>query len=1064
MSRSTEQKWNLLTGVDTYAGANAQDPRTSRKIQSWIPQDDGQLHRELPEPQYVSNTLSGPIVGLYEFDQNSGQGSINRFYFCAARVNSTVGTKNCNFYQLVSGAWSQVTAIGTLADAPMGATQENNFFLDDGVSNWLFNGTIWVQNGINFPLNSPAINNTGTGTGQVLISNQPTTNPLVPAGVSCYFYAQPSDFGGTSWLSYPTTPGSALASALNSTNPSLLFNPPQYNGTLDPNINPMKWAEFNSSGTLTGYQTLPYPTQGGAYQMAVICNLIIPTAGQYTVTLIHDDGAFFGFGNGQTTGSAPNSSGGPNNAPKVTGILGNPNMGGNNNSGFTAEYFQVYFPAADTYSLEMNFAQMETEQCLGFGIILTSQYGTNPQAQNAQNPYIQSSSASNGINAVIGRNYWFTNADETPGVATESSSSPITPNSTGPVIAGVTAVYQQPGLFSCSTSSPTVTGSASTDNPGPTNPQLNGSMVGQVVYINGTKVGTVKAVGTSTSLSTMKITAVSNPVQTTLANGTVVYEATYTYTYSPAAGSVYSPPGANNALAGVAISASGFTNSANNLSAAVVMSSTSSSFVVANPNSVAETGDSITPSVAANTLTLTANALANETDGRAVICDARCTHWNVYASESDGSKIGQYLFSVPVTQNLNSTPYLDSSPFIDSPSNTFLPIFRPVRNDRPVASKLLTVHKVRQWRRQESSPNFFAFTANEEVTAGNNGDPAQCLPGSNANTVSDMVNVISFPDQSARLRGLVPHLDSLYMFSEKVCYPLYGQSVDDFAIAQNVAFDLGLAGRFAATSTTNGLVFVSYDRRAFLYPTSLYAGYLAQAGASASALVEIGKPMRNVFSQIPTTRLDEVVSTWYHYGIRDWWVVSFPTSAATDAPQTYVYDFAGKGWFALQRGFSSLNVMEVSEGALVLIGGGVDGNTYVIDDQTGTYSPTGNLPASTWRPALIDFGDPETPHIFRRLELEFDSQALAQSAQITVWLDPSNVDSPGVGRTIHLKPTLGANRYAGFLTDQGGAICQRALLQVYVPSNTVSGVIRGIKLYSDRAPGFITGSNTAGGV
>jgi hypothetical protein len=38
------------------------------------------------------------------------------------------------------------------------------------------------------------------------------------------------------------------------------------------------------------------------------------------------------------------------------------------------------------------------------------------------------------------------------------------------------------------------------------------------------------------------------------------------------------------------------------------------------------------------------------------------------------------------------------------------------------------------------------------------------------------------------------------------------------------------------------------------------------------------------------------------------------------------------------------------------------------------------------------------------------------------------------------------------------------LLQVFAPANTISGVIRGIKLVADPAPGFITGANVAGGV
>ncbi len=949
MSTSTEASWDLLGSYqDSYAGQNAQDPRTSRKIQSWIPQDDGQLHRELVEPLYASNTVSGPICGLYEFDQSNGVGGVNRFYFAAARTNFTVGTKTCNFYQNVSGAWTAVAAVGVLADAPMCVVAENNFYLADGISNWLFNGTIWVPVGINIPLNQPAIS-TSAGTAQVYFD---------ASGVTCYFFPQQANFNGTVAIDYLTLPSSAVATATKSSaaGASLLFNPPQFNGTTDPQIL-LEWATLNSSGTITGY-TQPWSGATQNYQMAVVCNLVIPTPGNYTITMNHDDGAFFGIGPGSGKGGAPNLVSGPlNNVYQtLTAISGNQVLGGTSKSGNWNETFVVNFPNADTYPLEIDYCNWQNQQQLVFQITASTSTGTAPNP----NPLPSASSNPGQITAAIGRYYWYTNADQTVGVATESSSTPIGVVS-GPMTGGSINVYQQPGLFTSTTSGTGVTGTSSTDNPGPVAPQLNSTMAGQVLYINGTKIGTIQ-------------------------------------------------------------------------------------------------------SVSGNNITLTANGLAAITGGRAVICDARCTHWHVYASESDGSKIGQYLAAVPVTQNLSTTPYTDTSPFLDNVANTFLPVFRPVRNDPPVPSRLLTVHKTRQWRRVEFSPNFFAFTANEEVTSGNNGDPAQCLPGANVNTVSDMVNEVSYPDQSARLRGLVPHLDSLYMFSEKQCYPLYGQSVDDFAISQTVAFALGLAGRFAAKSTTNGLVFMSYDKRAFLYPSSLYSSYLAQGGVAATALVEIGKPMRKVFAQIPSSRLDEIVSEWYHFGLRDWWVVSFPTSATSDVPQTWVYDFAGKGWFQLSRGFSSLAMFEVSEGDLVLLGGGVDGNTYVVDDQTGTYSTVGTLPASTWQPALINFGDSKIAHVFRRVELEFDSAALAQAAQITAWLDPSNVDSPGVGRTIHLRPALGANRYAGFLTDQGGATCKRMLLQVYVPSNTIPGVIRGIELMSNPAPGFIVGSNRAGGV
>lgn len=1067
MAREAEQRWNLTgVGQDTYAGQNAQNPNTSRRVQSFLPQDDGQMHRELGEPLYASNDLPGPVAGLYEFDQNNGQGGVVRYYFCAARVNSTVGTQQCLFYSLVSGAWAQVTAVGTLANAPMCVTQENNFFLADGVSNWLFDGTIWVAQGLQIPLNQPAMLAT-TGNAQVLFGTDSVLNGVAGGGVALYLYKANfynSAFAGAVSIQNGVVTAAGADATVTRTvlqSPSLLFNYAEGDIT-----NELKWAQLSTTGVYTG-ETTPFATATTGYDMDVITSLVIPVAGNYTITFSHDDGAYFGFGTGDLTGAAPAFvSGTPynqNTTFKVTPLNGYPILSGSNGTASGAEWFDsvvVNFPAADTYPLEIAYTNWETNQQLIFQIQISSSFGASGANVPIPNPFAGSGSNPGLITAALGRYYWFDNADQTVGVATESSSSPIGV-STGPLIGGSVKVYQQPGKFTSSTATKVVTGAAATDGSLPIGPDLNGTMAGDVIYINGTLIGTIASVGGGSSIV---LTGVSGPSLITLANNTVISETTYFFKYAPAQDVTFVNPGANNALAGQLFTITGFVNSGNNVTAVLVLKSAANQFTIQNALSVAEThaGLATTPGT---TLQLVANSLATVVGGKAVICDSRCTHWNVYASESDGSKIGQYLFSVPVTQNLASTPYIDTSPFLDNPANTFLPIFRPVRNDPPVASKLLYVHKVRQFRRQESAPNFFAFTANEEVTAGNNGDPAQCLPGANVNTVSDMVNVVSFPDQSARLRGLISHMDALYMFSEKACYPLYGQSVDDFAISQMVAFALGLAGRFAAKSTPNGLCFMSYDKRAFLYPTSLYSTYLAQGGAGQSALTEIGKPMRNVFAQIPSSRLDEVVSEYYHYGIRDWWVICFPTSVSQDLPQTWVWDFNQKCWFQLQRGFASVAMLEVSEGALVLIGGGVDGNTYVVDDQTGSFANTVALPVATWQPALIDFGNSEVAHVFRRLELEFSSRALATDCTVTIWLDPLSVDSPGVGRTATLKPALGAGRYSAFLTDgKGGALCQRMLLQVQARASTNSGVIRGAKLYADPAPGFITGSNSAGGV
>jgi hypothetical protein len=616
MTRAVEQRWDLLSSFqNSYSGQNAQAPGTSRIIKSFIPADDGQIHRELPQPAYASNTVSGPIAGIYSFDQNDGHGHVNRFYFCAARVNFTVGTKNCNFYQLIGGAWSPVSAVGVLADAPMTATQENNFYVSDGVSNWLFNGTLWVRCGINFPLSPPAINTT-TGSSQVYFDS---------TGVALQFFAG-APFNGAVSLQFGHLPTpDATASA--TTNASLLFNPlpTQYNTT-----GPINWAQLNpTNGQPTGY-IQPWSGATDHYQMAVSCRLVIPVAGSYTIGFNHDDGAFFSFGNGTATGLAPQlTSGGPTNVfQTISPVNGYPTMAGNNNSGNWQESMLVTFPKADTYPLEIDFVNWQNRQQLTFTIAQTILSGTGP-APNP-NPYFNSNSNPGQISATVGRYYWSTNADQTNGVATESSSSPIGA-STGPLTGGTAAVYQQPGLFTSSTLSPTVSGSNSTDNPGPVSPDLNGTMAGQTLYINGTKIGTIAGVGAGTTLN---LTACSGPVQTTLASGAVVFLTTYTGTITG---------GKNNGLANTIQTVAGFVNSGNNLTNAVVYSSTPTTLVIQNTSSVAET-HAATATSPANTLTLTANGLASISNGRAVICDARCTHWNVYASESDGSKIDQYLF------------------------------------------------------------------------------------------------------------------------------------------------------------------------------------------------------------------------------------------------------------------------------------------------------------------------------------------------------------------------------------------------------------------------------------
>lgn len=179
-----------------------------------------------------------------------------------------------------------------------------------------------------------------------------------------------------------------------------------------------------------------------------------------------------------------------------------------------------------------------------------------------------------------------------------------------------------------------------------------------------------------------------------------------------------------------------------------------------------------------------------------------------------------------------------------------------------------------------------------------------------------------------------------------------------------------------------------------------------------------------------------------------------PTPLAPAGPQTWVYDFGTKGWFQLSRGFTSLAVFEIGDGELVLVGGSNDGFVYVIDDLNGSFDLSGICPAASFRPALIDFGDPASMRVFKYLELEFTCDDLARDITVTFWLDPKNVDNPGTGRKMIATKVRGSNRWRYW--PQGGALCQRLLLDITVKASTNVGAIRGAKIVADKVTGLTT--------
>lgn len=887
----TQATWNLITGEDSYSGANAQEPTTSRRIQSWLPSDDGQMYREAAEPKFLATFINGPVCALYEFDRNDGTGTIVRTFFAAARSDTTPGTVTSKLY-IGSGTpmvWHTVTDVGTLADCPMFVTLGNNLHVSDGVTNWLYDGTTWVADGMSM------IDHFQTG-------SRLTSNIVAsPNGLA---------------MAFPQYSGAVSQSGKTVTFVSTAVDPPH------PAVQPgdtVVVAGFGVAG-YNGTWTLRSSTATGGFFVFTYdaaTSGLAPDAGPGTADFrvaVVTTTAAHGFIVGQSVLIAGAGVGGYNGTWIISRV--------GSTTDFLARIGSISLAAS------------------GNGTVTPVTTNVVEEA-----PAIDTTVAG-ALTALIGRNYWYTNADETAGRVHESSSSGINPVPSGAVTSKKIAVYQTAGLFTSATGSPTVTITASIDSPGPVVPRLTSNQAGKYLYINGTLIGTIA-------------------------------------------------------------------------------------------------------SVSGLTITLVANALATKTVGRAVICDVRATHWHIYASESDGSKVGQYLASVPVTQNLGTFPFYDQSPFISDAANTFLPIFRPVRNDPPPGSRISEVHKYRIFRTRKTRPNFFNFTANEEVLSGTNGDPTESVPGADVNTLSDIINEVSFPDQSAEIRGLRHHGDALYIASEKQVYPLYGESIDDFALSQITAFNVGFAGRYASKSTPHGLDFMSYDRKNFLYPSAA-----VPVGQNATdLLVEIGRPLRKKFETIDPARLDEVVKEFYFNGRRNWAITGYPDTNGDW--HTWVYDFSTGGWFELQRGFSALAVFETSAGVRVLVGGAPDGYVYVIDDLSGTYVSVSDLPESTWRTSLISFGDATHMRVFRYIELEFTTDELENDIQVTYWLDPDDVDDPGPGGvTITLTKIRGAHRYRGWPT--GGATCQRMLIEVKAFSSQNGGAIRGAKLTADPIFGLLT--------
>jgi hypothetical protein len=200
----------------------------------------------------------------------------------------------------------------------------------------------------------------------------PVFKQVAGAYVTVNFYMHNSAFAGQCELRNPTdgtnNPGAGSYPQLATANgTSILFNPPQNNGQTDPLLQPIQWATLSAAGNITGYTT-PWSGANTNYTMIVTTTITVPAAGQYTFTINHDDGMFWGIG--PSGANQPTSISGPNNCPApvatLTALNGYNVMGANNVSGYNTDTYVVNFPAAGDYPVEIDYAQWQTRQSLCF--------------------------------------------------------------------------------------------------------------------------------------------------------------------------------------------------------------------------------------------------------------------------------------------------------------------------------------------------------------------------------------------------------------------------------------------------------------------------------------------------------------------------------------------------------------------------------------------------------------------------------------------------------------------------------------------------------------------------
>lgn len=360
-----------------------------------------------------------------------------------------------------------------------------------------------------------------------------------------------------------------------------------------------------------------------------------------------------------------------------------------------------------------------------------------------------------------------------------------------------------------------------------------------------------------------------------------------------------------------------------------------------------------------------------------------------------------------------------------------------------------TVDFIRVW--ELIPPSTVAFSALEEVEGLQNGRGEESFPGSTstpqAADSSDIVNLLTYPQEASQLIGMASHLDNLVVFSDVSGAFLLGASFDDFGFT-DLAFGMGMASRFASTNSRVGLFFVSYDLKVMHLPpptSTVQVSILPE---------EISLPIRDQLGG-PTALLDNTQPVWVRvldYGSRAWLLLTYATRGGSGRVLR-LYDLETKMWFKFTELTSPqpLVVYEAAAGKKTLLcADQSNGSVQVVSDLLGAYPvSTGTTPQAIFRQALFDANDPGTFKEWKDISIHSSTAAAG-----SYWIDPVNPSSPGTATgALNLIPleTLPELSRA-FLSQLNNSYGKRLLLEVTLAGGGAPGsfgIVQGIEITAE---------------